>query len=49
MAHVELTVGGMTCAHCPPAIEKALTDLVGVAAAHVNLASRVAQGDWVNL
>lgn len=22
--HIELLVGGMTCTHCPPAVEKAL-------------------------
>ena len=26
---LEFRIGGMTCAHCPPAIEKALTAVVG--------------------
>ncbi|MGO4684587.1 heavy metal translocating P-type ATPase [Hyphomicrobium sp. 2TAF46] len=41
-SHVELSIGGMTCAHCPPAIEKVLTAVEGVTNAQVNLASRVA-------
>jgi len=32
----------MTCAHCPPAVEKALKAIDGVASAHVNLANRLA-------
>ena len=33
----------MTCAHCPPAIEKALAAIPGVTSAHVNLASNTAR------
>ncbi|MGC1861005.1 MAG: heavy metal translocating P-type ATPase [Methylocystis sp.] len=44
--HVELTVGGMTCAHCPPAIEKALSSLKGVVGARVNLANKIAAIDY---
>ena len=32
----------MTCAHCPPAIEKALAAVPGVLSAQVNLASNTA-------
>ncbi|AZG78856.1 heavy metal translocating P-type ATPase [Methylocystis rosea] len=44
--HIELTVGGMTCAHCPPAIEKALKEIKGVVSARVNLASKIAAIDY---
>jgi Cu+-exporting ATPase len=44
--HVELTVGGMTCAHCPSAVEKALRAIDGVTSAHVNLANRLATVDY---
>jgi P-type Cu+ transporter len=40
---IELRIGGMTCAHCPPAIEKALTAVPGVTSAHVNLALNTAR------
>ena len=43
---VELTVGGMTCAHCPPMIEKALTEINGVTSAHVNLANKRAAVEY---
>ncbi len=39
LEHVALSVGGMTCPHCPPAIEKALRSAPGVEEAHVNLAN----------
>ena len=40
---IELRIGGMTCPHCPPAIEKALAAVPGVTSAHVNLASNTAR------
>ena len=40
--HVDLAVGGLTCAHCALAVETALKAIDGVAAAHVNLANRLA-------
>jgi len=43
---LELRIGGMTCAHCPPAIEKALIAVPGVTAAQVNPATRVARIDY---
>ena len=43
---VDLRIGGMTCPHCPPAVERAVTDVAGVAAAHVNLATGVARVDY---
>ena len=45
-AHIDLAVGGMTCVHCPPAVEKALKAIDGVASAHVNLATRRAAVDY---
>jgi Cu+-exporting ATPase len=44
--HVALRVGGMTCEHCPPAIEKALLATSGVTSAHVNPATRIAHIDY---
>lgn len=44
--HIELRIGGMTCAHCPPAIEKALAAVTGVTAAHVNPATKIARVDY---
>lgn len=42
---LDLSIGGMTCAHCPPAIEKALTAIDGVRAARVNPATATAHID----
>jgi Cu+-exporting ATPase len=44
--HIELTVGGMTCAHCPPAVKKALMAVDGVVSAHVNLPNKLATVDY---
>ncbi|MGH9810828.1 MAG: copper ion binding protein, partial [Terriglobia bacterium] len=44
--HIELSIGGMTCAHCPPAVEKALKAIDGVVSAHVNLANKLAAVDY---
>ena len=46
LEHIELSIGGMTCAHCPVAIEKALSATAGVQRAQVNLASRMARIDF---
>ncbi|WP_421026683.1 heavy metal translocating P-type ATPase [Paraburkholderia sp. A1RO-5L] len=46
LEHIELSIGGMACPHCPPAIEKALGEVAGVRHAHVNLASRLASIDF---
>jgi len=43
---LELRIGGMTCAHCPPAIEKALAALPGVGSASVNHSTRMARIDY---
>ena len=43
---IELRVGGMTCAHCPPSIEQAIMTVDGVAFAHVNLANKTATIDY---
>ena len=44
--HVDIPIGGMTCAHCPPMVEKALEGIGGVHAAHVNLATGTASIDY---
>jgi Cu+-exporting ATPase len=46
LEHVELSVGGMTCPHCAPTVEKALKAVPGVASAHVNLANALASVDF---
>lgn len=43
---ITLSVGGMTCPHCPPAIEKALKSVDGVRKAHVNLAGAEAHVEF---
>jgi Cu+-exporting ATPase len=40
---LDLRVGGMTCPHCPPTIEKAVGSVAGVISAHVNLANKLAR------
>jgi Cu+-exporting ATPase len=40
---IDLRVGGITCPHCPPTIEKAVSSLAGVTSARVNLANKVAR------
>jgi len=44
--HIELSIGGMTCTHCPPAVEKALKGIDGVVSAHVSLANKLAAVDY---
>ena len=44
--HIELTLGGLTCARCPPAIERALRAVPGVLHAQVNLANALASVDY---
>jgi len=43
---VALQIGGMTCGHCPPVIEKAIADLPGVSAVQVNAATKVARIEY---
>ena len=43
---IDLRIGGMTCPHCPPAIEKAIKTVAGVNSAHVNLATKIARVDY---
>ena len=43
---MDLRVGGMTCPHCPPAIEKAIKSVAGVVAAQVNLVNKIARVDY---
>ncbi|WP_434725283.1 heavy metal translocating P-type ATPase [Mesorhizobium sp. RIZ17] len=40
---ITLRIGGMTCAHCPPAIEKAVREVTGVKTVSVNLATQTAK------
>ena len=42
-ASVVLSIGGMTCRKCPPAVEKALQSLVGVEAARANLSNQLVE------
>lgn len=44
--HTDLVIGGMTCRHCPPLIEKALRDLKGIVDVHVNLSTGIASIDF---
>jgi Cu+-exporting ATPase len=44
--HIELRIGGMNCAHCPPAIEKAAATVPGVTSAKVNSSTKVARIDY---
>lgn len=44
--HVELRIGGMTCAHCPPAIEKAAAAVAGVKSAKVNPSTKIIRVDY---
>ncbi len=44
--HITISIGDMTCPHCPPMVEKALKRLAGVKAAHVNLATKTASIDY---
>ncbi len=43
---IELRIGGMTCPHCPPAVETALKSIPGVRSAHVNLVNALASIDF---
>ncbi len=42
MERLALRIGGMTCGHCPPTIEKALAAVPGVTMARVNSATKLA-------
>jgi P-type Cu+ transporter len=44
--HLDLEIGGMTCAHCPSLLEKALREVDGVVHAHVNPSTRQASVDY---
>jgi Cu+-exporting ATPase len=46
LQQVALRVGGMTCAHCPSAIEKALAATSGVTGTDVNPATQIARVDY---
>jgi Cu+-exporting ATPase len=41
-ASIDLSIGGMTCPHCPPQVEQALREVAGVRSAQVNLANQTA-------
>src|SRR6516164_6222352 len=44
--NVALRIGSMTCAHCPPTIEKAAAAVSGVISANVNPSTKVARIDY---
>ena len=44
--HIDLSVGGMTCRHCPPKVEKTIQDIDGVTAAQVNASTGTASIDY---
>jgi Cu+-exporting ATPase len=46
---LELRIGGMTCPHCPLAIENAIAAVPGVIKAHVNAATKMASVDYDRL
>jgi Cu+-exporting ATPase len=46
LEHIDLSVGAMTCPHCPPAVENALKSIPGVRSAQVNLANALASIDF---
>src|SRR3974390_3313607 len=43
---MQLRIGGLKCEHCPRAIEKAVSEVSGVAQAHVNRATQIATIDY---
>ena len=43
---ITLRIGGMTCPHCPPAIEKTVNAVAGVTSVHVNLANGLARVNY---
>ena len=44
--HLALSIGGLTCPHCPQTLQKALAALPGVEHAQVNLANALATVDY---
>jgi Cu+-exporting ATPase len=46
LEHIELSIGGMHCPHCPPSVEKELRSVPGVRGAQVNLANATASIDF---
>ena len=46
LQRMDLRIGGMTCPHCPPAIEKGIRSVTGVASAQVNLANQIARVEY---
>src|SRR3974377_1279506 len=44
--HLDLRIGGLTCGHCSPEIEKALAAVSGVSAAHVNPSTKIARLEY---
>jgi Cu+-exporting ATPase len=43
---IDLRIGGMTCGHCPPAIERAIKAVAGVISAQVNFATKIARVEY---
>ncbi|WP_422022326.1 heavy metal translocating P-type ATPase [Pyruvatibacter mobilis] len=46
LQHIDITVGGITCRHCPPNAERALREIDGVVAAQVSLSNQSASIDY---
>src|SRR5262245_54347325 len=46
LEHIELSIGGMHCPHCPSSVEKTLRSVPGVRGAHVNLVNATASIDF---
>ncbi|MFQ5775662.1 MAG: heavy metal translocating P-type ATPase [Kiloniellaceae bacterium] len=46
LRHADVSIGGMTCPHCPPMVEKALKRIDGVRGAQVSLAMGTASIDY---
>ena len=44
--HIDLSIGGMHCPHCPPSVERALNSVSGVRATNVNLSNQIASVDF---
>ena len=44
--HLDLRIGGLTCSHCSPEVEKAIAAVSGVTAAHVNPSTKIARVEY---
>ena len=44
--HLDLRIGGLSCGHCSPEVEKAVAAVSGVSAAHVNPSTKIARIEY---